>query len=87
MYHPNDVLLNGARISNVFNTADENWHMEQIRPMQHLWSLTKVLEYESLVDETLEKFVNKLATKFVDGSNSGRPCAMDKWLAYCMEST
>ncbi|KAH8689149.1 cytochrome P450 [Talaromyces proteolyticus] len=82
MYHPNDVLLNGARISNLFNTADENWHMNQIRPIQNLWSMTKVLEYESLIDETLEKFVNKLATKFVTGSNLGRPCAIDEWLAY-----
>jgi hypothetical protein len=84
MYHPNDVLLNGVRMSNLFNTPDEDWHFKQIRPIRNLWTMTKVLDYEPLIDETLDKFVDQLAAKFVDGTNVGKICAIDEWLAYCM---
>lgn len=84
MYHPNDVLVDGKRMSNIFNAQDEDWHNQQIRPIRNLWTMTKVLEYEPLIDETLEKFMDKLAKKFVDGPNAGKVCPSDKWLAYCM---
>lgn len=48
--------------------------------------MTKVLDYEPLIDETLDKFVNKLAAKFVDGANAGKTCPIDEWLGYCMSA-
>jgi hypothetical protein len=40
--------------------------------------MTKVLEYEPLIDETLNKFVDKLALKFVDGNSAGKVCPADE---------
>jgi hypothetical protein len=86
MYRPNDVLINGHRMSNVFNTPDEDWHAKQIRPIRNLWTMTKVLEYEGLIDETLKKFTAKLSARFVDEPNKGKVCPIDEWIGFCMRS-
>ncbi|KKK15010.1 hypothetical protein ARAM_007359 [Aspergillus rambellii] len=78
MYRPNDVLINGHRISNLFNTQDEEWHNQNILPIRNLWRMTKVLEYEPLIDETLQKFVDKITAKFADG----KVCPADEWIGY-----
>ncbi|OQD77186.1 hypothetical protein PENDEC_c003G06261 [Penicillium decumbens] len=82
MYRPNDVLIDGHRLSNLFNTQDEDWHNQNIRPIRGLWSMTKVLQYEPLIDETLNKFVDKLAARFVDGANAGTVCPADEWIGF-----
>ena len=87
MYKPNDVLVNGLRLSNIFNTQDNDWHDKHIKPIRGLWTMTQVLKMESLVDETLSKFTDKLSTKFVDGPNSGKTCMMDDWLSFCRTRT
>lgn len=71
------------RLSNIFNTQDNVWHDKYMKPIRGLWTMTKVLEMESLIDETLSKFTTKLGAKFADGSNAGKICMMDEWLAYC----
>lgn len=83
MYRPNDVLINGMRLQNIFNTQDNEWHDKFMKPIRGLWTMTKVLEMESLIDETLSKFCDKLSSKFVDGANAGKTCMMDEWLGYC----
>ena len=84
MYRPNDVLINGMRISNVFNTQDNDWHDKYMKPIRGLWTMTKVLDMESLIDETLNKFIDKLGAKFANnGPSSDTICPMDEWLGYC----
>ncbi|KAJ5231522.1 uncharacterized protein N7469_006110 [Penicillium citrinum] len=82
MYRPNDVLIEGHRLSNLFNSQDEDWHNQNIRPIRGLWSMTKVLEYEPLIDETICKFVGKVASKFVDGENAGKVWPADEWIGF-----
>lgn len=45
--------------------------------------MTSVLEMESLIDETLVKFIEKLGKRFADGSDAGKPFAGDEWLSFC----
>lgn len=45
--------------------------------------MTKVLEYEPFIDETITKFVDKLALRFVDGGNAGKVCPADEWIGFC----
>jgi hypothetical protein len=80
MYRPNDVLMNRERMSNVINTQDEDWHAKYIKPIRGFWSMTKVLDVEPLVDETLVKFTDKLDNRFAKGDEV---CMMDDWLGYC----
>lgn len=79
MYHPNNALINGQLIVNIFNTDDNAWHDKYMRPIRNLWTMTKVLEQEPAIDETLSNLMHKLETKFVDAD---QVCMMDDWLAY-----
>lgn len=81
MYKPNDALIEGKRMSNIFNSRDPLWHEKYVKPIRSLWTMTRVLDIEPLVDETLEMFIKKLSANFVDGLNT---CMVDDWLAYCM---
>lgn len=83
MYRVNDVVVNGQRIPNIFNTQDEAFHSKYAKPIGGFWTLTKVLELEPLMDETIQKFVNKLGSRFADASGSDKVCMMDDWLTYC----
>ncbi|KAG5948920.1 hypothetical protein E4U53_006106 [Claviceps sorghi] len=84
MYRVNDVVVNGQRISNIFNTQDEAFHTKFTRPIAGFWSLTKILDMEPLMDETILAFANKLGTAFADATSDSRPpiCMMDDWLTY-----
>lgn len=84
MYRVNDVLIEGHIIQNVFNTADHEFHSKFTKPIGGFWTLSKVLELEFLMDETLDKFVDILCKRFVDGDKAGTVCMMDDWLTYCM---
>lgn len=48
--------------------------------IRNLWSLNKVLEYEPLIDETLNKLLAKIDSKFVQ---EGKACPADEWMSYC----
>ncbi|KAG8410033.1 hypothetical protein J3458_019104 [Metarhizium acridum] len=82
MYSVNDVVVNGRRISNIFNTRDEEFHRTYARPIAGFWTLTKILELEPLMDETIQKLVHKLGNKFADDPNPDTVCMMDDWLTY-----
>lgn len=79
MYRPNDVVINGQRIQNVFNTQSHAFHSKYTRPIRGFWSLTKVLDLEPLMDETLDFFISNLTTRFIE---PGKTCMMDDWLTY-----
>ncbi|KAI7085334.1 hypothetical protein KC356_g5983 [Hortaea werneckii] len=69
MYRPNYVLIDEQRLSNIFNAQDNRWHGQAMKPIQGLRSMTKVLEVEPYVDETLEFLVAKLDKLFArDGT-------------------
>ena len=42
--------------------------------------MSKVLEVEPFIDETLELFTDKLDQRFV---SNGKVCQFDEWLGYC----
>lgn len=81
MYKPNDAIIEGKRMSNIFNSRDPVWHEKYIKPIRSLWTMTKVLDIEPLVDETLGIFIDKLSANFADESKT---CMVDDWLTYCM---
>lgn len=66
-------------MSNIFNTQDEKWHDQNILPIRSLWRMSAVLDYEPLIDETINKFVDKLGARF----GGGQVCPVDEWIGYC----
>ncbi|GKU18685.1 unnamed protein product [Fusarium langsethiae] len=79
MYRPNDVLVNGQRIQNIFNTQDEDFHLKYTKPIRGFWTLPKMLEAEPLMDETLCELITHLDNRF---ASTGSVCKMDDWVAY-----
>ena len=79
MYRPNDVVVGGKRIPNIFNTPDEAFHAKYTKPIGGFWTQTKILELEPLMDETLRLLVDTLDRRF---AKDGTVCMMDEWLAY-----
>ncbi|KAJ4135031.1 hypothetical protein NW768_004641 [Fusarium equiseti] len=79
MYRPNDVLVNGQRIQNIFNTQDEDFHTKYTKPIRGFWTLPKMLEAEPLMDETLCELITHLDRRF---ATTGYVCKMDDWVSY-----
>lgn len=78
MYRPNDMIVNGRRTSNIFNTPDKSFHSTYSAPIRGFWSNTQILHLEPLVDETISLFVHQIEERFADG----KICMMDNWLEY-----
>lgn len=85
MYMVNEVLTDdGQRMTDVFSARDEAVHGQHSKPIRGLWSMNKLLEQESYVDETITAFTNRLGEEFADRDGDKGVCPMDDWLAYCM---
>ncbi|CVL04878.1 hypothetical protein LB506_006255 [Fusarium annulatum] len=79
MYRPNDVVVNGQRMQNIFNTADEDFHTKYTKPIRGFWTLPKMLEAEPIMDETLCELITHIDNRF---ASTGYVCKMDEWVAY-----
>ncbi|KAF5020470.1 hypothetical protein F66182_7509 [Fusarium sp. NRRL 66182] len=79
MYRPNDVVVNGQRIQNIFNTADEDFHTKYTKPIRGFWTLSKIVEAEPIMDETLRELMTHLDSRF---ASTGNVCMMDEWVSY-----
>lgn len=82
-YRPNDIPFNGTRIHNLFNARDHAWYDHYKRPVGSVFSLSRVLEMEPLVDDTVSKFVRRLEAGWLSGGGQTRVVPMDEWLGYC----
>ena len=81
---PNDTMVNGQRLSNLFGTRDEDWHSMAIKPIRGLYNMTKALDVEVHVDRILELFAHVLEERFVKGSNGANPVDMAEYIPFCM---
>ncbi|KAM5351200.1 hypothetical protein ACJ41O_003923 [Fusarium nematophilum] len=83
MYAVNDIIAEGKRISNIFNTPDHAWHAQQLKPINKFFSMSRLRDVEPFMDETINKFTAKLDKRFVAASGSEcKVCMMEDWLAY-----
>ncbi len=83
-YRPNDAVgPDGTRHWNLFNAQDEAWYDKYKRPVGGLYGLSKVLEMEHLVDETIGEFLEKLEATFLKNTDVSDTIKVDEWLAYC----
>ncbi|KAI7155279.1 hypothetical protein KC349_g7108 [Hortaea werneckii] len=91
MYRRNDVLIDGQRLSNIFNAQDNGWHDQAMKPIRELWSMTKVLEVEPYVDETLnllseqERDVNNLIVDSTKGLFYFAPVSQIPWIDHLLD--
>lgn len=81
-YTLNDTKIGRKIISNVFSTLSNEFHSEQLRPIQKFYKMSSLLPTEPLVDQTILSFIQKLDDEFVLGKNAEKTCTMDEWLMF-----
>ena len=73
-------IVNGKRVPSLVFTTDEKDHSAKKRPIAQAYSLSTLLEFESLVDSTTAVFLSRLDELYAD--NDGSACDLGKWLGW-----
>ena len=70
-------------MEHIFSTRSNQFHLEQLTPIQKLYSIQGVLAYEDLIDRTMLLLAEHLEARFINGANAGKTCDMASWISYC----
>lgn len=79
MYKVNDFVSDGKTLPTVFSARDEEWHTAMTKHVNRLYSLTSVIRFEHLIDNSINVSIDHLYTRFLA---QGKSCPMHKWLHY-----
>ncbi|KAF2996518.1 hypothetical protein E8E13_006109 [Curvularia kusanoi] len=78
-YPVNFTYSNGKLIPGIFATTSDVLHRQMKRPIASFYSMTNILAYEPLVDDTIRVFVDQLQERY---ALTGTPCDLSDWLQY-----
>ncbi|KAL4980057.1 hypothetical protein BDW66DRAFT_156696 [Aspergillus desertorum] len=73
------AVSKGEPLPSLFSTLDESFHANLRRSVNHAFSMTSLVQYESMVNETVELFLNQTAALFAD---TGKACDFARWLQF-----
>lgn len=82
-YSASDALVHGRKMEHIFSTRDNQFHLEQLTPIQKFYSIQGVLAYEDLIDRAMLLFCEQLEGRFINGNNAGKTCNLADWTSYC----
>lgn len=74
-------------MEHIFSTRDNQFHLEQLTPIQKFYSIQGVLAYEDLIDRAMLLFCEQLEARFINGDNAGKTCNLADWTSYCKPKT
>jgi hypothetical protein len=66
----------------MFSTRSNEWHANNVRPVQKLYNHQSALQLEDLMNDDLRTLCNQLQTRFVDGANKGKTCDIADWISF-----
>ncbi|KAI9838022.1 MAG: hypothetical protein M1819_006176 [Sarea resinae] len=69
----------GKILPSLFSTTDESYHAQFRRSVNGAFSMSQVVQYEPLVDSTIEVFLNRTDELF---AKTGATCDFMRWLQY-----
>lgn len=72
-------MSKGKILPGLFATQDENLHRMLKRPIGGVYSMSNLTSFESLVDATIETFMDQLDKRFVQTRSV---CDWGLWLQY-----
>lgn len=64
-YRGNDVKSGKAIVTNMFSTPSNDYHAMQLKPIQKLYTLNGLMEFEPLADKTITAFRLRMEERFV----------------------
>jgi len=65
LYKVNDVKTGKAIVSNMFSTLSNDYHAMQLKPVQKHYTLNALMDFEPLVDKTIDTFRQEMEKRFV----------------------
>lgn len=73
------TVSKGEPLPSLFSTLDESYHANLRRSVNHAFSMSSLVQYEPMVNETIELFLNQTATLF---SKPNQTCDFARWLQF-----
>ncbi|KAL2830469.1 hypothetical protein BDW59DRAFT_170061 [Aspergillus cavernicola] len=73
------TVSKGEPLPSLFSTLDESFHANLRRSVNHAFSMSSLVQYEPMVNETIEIFLNQTATLF---ANTNQTCDFARWLQF-----
>ena len=78
-YSVQQSLSKGVRLPSLFSTTDEQYHAALRRSVNSSFSMTALVQYEPLVDDTTEVFLDQTESLF---SSKAATCDFAQWLQF-----
>lgn len=78
-YPVQQAVANGVRLQSLFSTKDEAYHAKYRRCVNAAFSMTSLVEYEPLVDSTMNAFIEQTRKRYCD---TGLTCRFSRWLQF-----
>ena len=72
-------IVNGKRAASLVAMTDESQHARTKRAIAHAYSLSKLVEFEVLVDSTVDVFLTTLSARF---ATKRQECDLGQWLQF-----
>lgn len=69
----------GEPLPSLFSTLDETFHANLRRCVNHAFAMSSLVQYEPMVNETLELFLDQTARLY---AKTGRVCNFARWLQF-----
>ncbi|KAL4937178.1 hypothetical protein BDV06DRAFT_216087 [Aspergillus oleicola] len=73
------TVSKGEPLPSLFSTLDETFHASLRRSVNHAFSMSSLVQYEPMVNETIELFLSQTETLF---AVPGKECDFARWLQF-----
>ena len=73
------AMSKGERLPSLFSTTDEQYHAQLRRSVNSAFSMSALIQYEPLVDETTTRFLDQTQALF---ASKNIVCDFAKWLQF-----
>jgi cytochrome P450 len=76
------ALAKGVPLKTLFTSTDEAFHAKLRRAVNNAYSMSSLVQFEPLVDSTVDEFLTQLRTRFADKSGDANFLDLGEWLQY-----
>ncbi|KAF5020213.1 hypothetical protein F66182_7778 [Fusarium sp. NRRL 66182] len=76
------VTRDGTLLQGMFNTTDEKYHAKLRRSVANAFALSTLVQFEPLIDSTIEAFLSQLSKRYADKSGQDGTCDFSSWLQF-----
>lgn len=72
----------GQPLPSLFSTLDEPFHANLRRSVNNAFSMTSLVQYEPMVDDTAQVFLDQTAKLYTGNDDGGKVCDFARWLQF-----